>query len=290
MDYIDYLQSRIIGSGIDGIVFKAGFQTKPNFVSKIGTDKIKEEFNNINLIKSKKFNDLPMKLNGVELKELTGKNRKNFIDLMIKTDGNNRFGEQIIYQLQIPLIDGIELYDEFEKYKAKPYKYARVNHNYNKEKQEANMLKSPITVSEFIRLFISVKSLYIGVKAMNENGIFHNDIHESNILKDKNDLLYLIDFSRVTLDYEIPDEENEEGDCEYYPDMEQVTQLVEQCIWYGCENPILYSWFVQNSYIPNVPFSPTEKLKEHIENFVSTKCMTVEFNYEDIINHMNKYY
>lgn len=124
---------------------------------------------------------------------------------------------------------------------------------------------------------------------MNERGIFHNDIHESNIMISEEDYkIYLIDFSRVTFNDEGPDLEDEDGFNEYWPDLPQVIILLEQCIWYTCENPILYDYFRTNGIVPDSNFNPDDELKESIELFIKDN-KDYGFNKQSIIDNFSKY-
>lgn len=232
--------------------------TKKDFVSKIGNKNVKTEYENINIIlNSNQYEYFPLKLKGTEIKKLENPN---------------------LYQLQIPSIDGETLYNIFNQYKAISYKTERTLQSFN---------KIPITVTQFNTLISLIIVFFFKVKYMNENNIYHNNINEENIILSRDYNLYLINFSRVTTK-EIPKNDNN-----YYPDLPQIIILIEQCLWYGCENPILYNWFVTEFKFPNVPFCPNDNLGNTITQFINTninKLNLLTFNPEIIMQNMNKFY
>lgn len=290
------LESNIIGEGMDGLIFKSGFGTRSNYVSKFGRTPIFSEFQKIEqILMIPEHVEFPINIEGSSLKILDYRDKQYFIKILEnRNDPSISYARnEDIYQLQIPYISGCTLFFIFEQYKAEYYKHSRSMHrytneplfdDYREENKQLNDSKPYMTVKIFCKLFKALIKLFKAVKTMNNLGVFHNDIHENNIIANDDGDLYLIDFSRVTFGAEIPDEYNEDDENEYHPDQPKTLMLLGQCIWYACENPLLYLWFQLKDVIPNnISFNPNDELRQIIETFISDEIDNETF-LDELIN------
>jgi hypothetical protein len=297
---VENLEENVIGEGVDGIVFKyPSFGIRRNYCVKVGVNMLDKEFDNIRSIQScENYGSFPVSLEGVEFSEMTGDNKNLMVQFYNRRSHrpNSDMSTIKIYQLEIPYIKGELLFDFFDKFRADFYKVGNVNHwtgagptahgskKERAEERERNRLKPAIGINQFVSLYMSLIELYDAVKKMNDDGIFHNDIHEANIIIGENNLLYLIDFTRVSVGDE-PTEEDEDG---HWPDLPQVDILLEQCLWYGCENPLIYDYLRISGIVSDVNFNPNDELKAEIEIFIAENKHVV-FDENQICLNINKF-
>ena len=252
--------NNFISYGIDGYVFKNVFGTKVGFKSKIGNERILDEYNNV-----LKLIERGVKIQGVEnatLYTLTEDEKNEFLQFISKTGFERRSIDSLrsrqFYRLEIPFVTGKNLYHVLDKYRTKPFRYGRTNHDHDESKPS-------IPIEKFIVIFNAIKVLYDEVLIMNSIGIYHNDITEGNIILNEQNKLVLIDFTRVT-DYKVEQNNCDEKDNSYYPDDEHSYELFEKCIYFGFENPSIRDKLTELGY--NLGDEITDKLiNDIIESF-----------------------
>lgn len=169
--------------------------------------------------------------------------------------------DTIIHSLEIPFINGVTLRDYFLDKSSSTFRtfiIERIQFSINR-----------IGKRKFFKLIKALIVLYFEVKKLNtEYKIFHNDLHEKNILcvnTEEELKLKIIDFELMT----IGEFKNPRG----YDDLDYLRQYIKMVIACGFFNDKICTWLVINDII-----KPDHELSEDMYNIDG----------EDLINLIKK--
>jgi len=291
---MEKFQNRFLDEGLDGIVLYPGLETPPNFIGKIGADRVLEEYQNIKKI-SELGLDLPIRIRGFKIRELTTSEKNAYLEFMKNSPSYSYLKNQTIYQLELPYIKGENLYDDLDQYRTTYYEYGRTNHmpEIMDEKHLIKYVKSRvISISDFVFFYNRLYELKEKIRYMNNISVFHNDINEGNIMIDENGDLILIDFSRATIGYKIrPEDEDEEGEIQYWPDEEKMNFIIESFIWMSCQNPILYAYFAHRNIFSSFHFEEnSQTLKNELKDIVDSGMLGPTMDKDDIFDFSRQFF